>query len=224
MVKSGGKIEKKAKIVIDRRESIEYDKWLKEFGLNTSRKTLSIGDFVLSSRLVAERKTRQDFESSIIDGRLFEQAKRLTSAYPRTILIIEGPPPEEERISRPALLGAYSALISEYGISLFFCKNPKSTAELLSSMAKYEQISKKTPHRIRSRQKSLTLSQAQRALIESLPSCGPRLAHNLLRYFNTPLNIFKADEKALEKVPLLGKKKAKLIRKVLDSVYKWKEE
>jgi Fanconi anemia group M protein len=121
-------------------------------------------------------------------------------------------------------LGAYSSLISHNGLTIFFTKNPSSTCELLFALAKHEQLSKKNTPRIAAKQKALTLPQCQRLLIESLPSTGPKLAQNLLIHFGSPRNILSADAKELENVPLLGKKRAKLIKNVLDSVYPYEKQ
>jgi len=51
---------------------------------------LKIGDYVISERTIIERKTRDDFESSIIDGRMFDQAQKLKDTYERVIYIVEG--------------------------------------------------------------------------------------------------------------------------------------
>lgn len=215
-----------ALIVIDERESKEYDHLLSAAGCKTERKTLSIADFVLSERLAAERKSRADFEASIIDGRLFEQAARLIAAYPRVVLIVEGDRDDERsnRVSRSALLGAYSALVSDLGISLFFTKNPPATAELLAALARHDQLAKKVPMRVMAKPKSITLEQTQRALIEALPRVGPQMARRLLMHFGTPARIFSSSVKELQEVEGLGPKKAKLISKVLDNLWEPKEE
>ena len=50
------------------------------------------GDYVLSDRVVVERKTGPDLAASIKDRRLFEQIDRLAEAYDAVVLIIEGEP------------------------------------------------------------------------------------------------------------------------------------
>ena len=211
-----------ARIVIDMRESAEYDKLLIAAGCVCERQTLSVGDFVLSERLVAERKSRTDFENSIIDGRLFEQAVRLTGTYERVIIVVEGDS-HSERINRAALLGAYSALVSDLGISLFFTKHAAGTAELLAAMAKHEQVAKKTPLRVMAKPKTFSVEQYQRAIIEVLPGVGPQMAKTLLTHFGNPANVLSASEKALVEVRGMGDKRAKLIRRMLDSVWECKE-
>lgn len=213
--------EKKAKIIIDAREPPEYASFLQEFGILSEKKTLSIGDFILSSRTAAERKSRDDFEASIIDGRLFEQLFRLSASYERILLIVEGDA-LHSRLSRPALLGAYSCALCDFGASIFFTKNKRATAQLLSSIAKYEQISKKSPPRVHSRKKALTLQKTQQALIEALPNTGPAMAHALLSYFKTPAKVLGASKEELLLVPRMGEKKAQLIKNILESNYNCK--
>ncbi len=230
---------KQATIIIDERESREYDSLLTAAGCETLRQTLSIGDFILSEKLAAERKSRADFEASIIDGRLFEQAARLAATYARVVLIVEGERERESgegqspssaknlrtgRVGRSALLGAYSALVSDMGISLFFTKNPAATAELLAALARHDQLAKKVPLRVMAKQKSLTLEQSQRAMIEALPGIGPQMARRLLAHFGTPSRVFSSNVKELEEVQGLGPKKARQIRLVLDSTWEKQAE
>lgn len=210
-------------IAVDERENRRYDELLKKLGAQVKRQTLSIADFVLSSRLAAERKSREDFEASIIDGRLFEQARRLAETYERAVVVVEGSE-GAGRISRAALLGAYSSLVADFGLSLFFTRNEEGTAELLFALARHEQAGKKRQMRVMAKPKALTLSDSQKAVIEVLPGCGPKGAERLLSYFGSPINVLTSDEKKLQEVEGMGPKKAKLIRRVLDSVYECKRE
>jgi Fanconi anemia group M protein len=196
---------------------------LSDLGALVHRKALPVADFVLSGRTAAERKTRHDFEQSVFDGRLFDQAKRLTEAYERVVLIVEG---EEDagRMHRNALLGAYSSLITDYGISLFFTQDIDATAELLFAIAKHEQLAKKQPLRVYARRKALTLSDQQKGIIESLPNVGPKLASELLDYFGNVENVMTAPESELAQVGRLGEKRAKSLRKVVLALYDPKKD
>lgn len=211
------------RIMIDRRESVVYQEIFAELGASVDIKTLTTGDFILSDRVAAERKTRADFENSILDSRLFEQASRLKDTYQRSIMVIEGNS-DSARISRSALLGAYSSLIVEFGISLFFTKNPRSTCELLYSIARYEQISKKRAIQLKSKPKFTSLSQAQEVLVCSIPNMGPKKACLLLEHFGSPIRLFSADESELLKVPGIGKKQIDFLKSVLYSDYKSKNK
>jgi len=213
----------KIKIIIDQRESGFFDEYFTGHGALVKRQMLELGDFVCSSKLVIERKTRADFESSIIDGRLFSQLRGLTANYPAVVLVVEGTRKDApERLRKEAVLGAYATAVSDFGVSLIFTKDAESTAELVFSFAKHEQFARKHPLRIFAKRKTLTPSQTQRSVVEMLPTVGPKLARQLLLHFGSVEKIAHASEKELEQVPGLGKKRARIIKSLL--VYGYDEE
>jgi len=210
--------EKAVTIVIDQRESKEFDDALAKFGARIERKQLELGDFLCSERLVIERKTRSDFEASIVDGRLFNQLHNLVASYPRVVVLVEGET-TEGRISKEALLGAYAALVSDFGATVFFTRNSEKTAELVFALAKHEQVAKKTPMRVFAKRKTLTVSSNQRAIVEMLPMVGPKLAKALLNHFKNVENVMIASEEELKKVAGMGEKRGKAIRNIIIGEY-----
>lgn len=211
-------------IVLDERERSGINGLLSSMGAIVEVRTLEIGDFLTSERTCIERKTRSDFESSILDGRLFSQLSHMRQNYECAIIIVEGDSPKESRISRAALLGAYSAIMADYGCSLFFTRTLEATAELVFSIAKHEQLARKSPLRVYAKKKALTSAQMQRAVVESLPGVGPTLAKSLLKYFYTIENLATAPEAELAQVEKMGEKKAKEIRRLLTKLYKEEED
>ena len=216
-------VHTKVKIIVDVRESVLFDELFDEYGAVVKRQQLQVGDFLCSENLVVERKTRDDFESSIIDGRLFRQLENLLHNFKRPVLVVEGES-DSERIRREALLGAYTTVISDYGVPIFFTRDKEGTAELVFSFAKHEQFSKRQPMRLAAKRKTLTASQQQRSVIEMLPMIGPKIAKNLLNQFGTIQNIMNASEKELQATPGVGKKMAKLIRALVIYEYKDNED
>ena len=212
------------RIIVDNREPDEVCDSLEALGAEIELRQLELGDYQLSDRLVVERKTRQDFESSIIDGRLFSQVSGLAAAVPRVVLIVEGSPDSDSRLSRAALLGAYSSLISDFGCALFFTRSPSATAEMLFALACHEQLGKKQLLSVYAKRKAIGLPAQQRAIVEALPGVGPTLARQLLEYFDTVENIMTAPESELKEVGKIGEKKAKQLRQLLSSRYKGKED
>jgi len=218
-----GPESEKVRIVVDHREDEYFDEYLTSMGAVVKRQMLPLGDFLCSSRLIVERKTRADFESSIVDGRLFSQLQQLVENYQRVVVIVEGKREESpERIRKEAVLGAYASIMSDFGASLIFTKDMPSTAEMVFALGKHEQLAKKQPMRIFAKRKTLTPSQTQRSIVEMLPMVGPKMARKLLLHFGNVENIMKASQKELEAVPGLGKKRARIIRSLL--VYTYKEE
>lgn len=210
---------KKPKIMVDGREPDTVCDSLEALGADIEIRQLEIGDYILSDRLVVERKTRADFEASVVDGRLFAQVLDLCAALPRVVVIVEGDAPDENRLSRGALLGAYSALISDFGCVLFFTRSPSATAEMLYALAQHEQVAKSRAIPVYAKRKARSVADRQRAVVEALPNVGPMLAEALLKYFDTVENVMSAPESELREVDKIGEKKAAELRKLLSTRY-----
>jgi Fanconi anemia group M protein len=208
-------------IAVDHREDERFDSLLKSLGADIDRRVLDVGDFICSARLVVERKTRTDFESSIVDGRLFSQLPNLVSNYGRTVIVVEGTS-DGGRLSRSAILGAYASIIADFGASLVFTRDMEGTAELVFNLAKHEQIAKKQPMRIYAKKRTFTPSQTSRAIVEMLPMIGPKLAKSLLIHFGSIEALAHATEREIAEAAGVGKKRAKIIKQVL--CYPYKEE
>ena len=210
-------------IVIDARESDNFIRLLSGIGATVEKKTLDLGDFLCSDKTVVERKTREDFENSILDRRLFSQLHNLGSVYPHVIIIVEG---EESfcRINRAALLGAYASVVSDFGAGLVFTRNSEGTAELVHAIAKHEQKDRKSEISFFPKRKTFTISQTQRAVLEPFPMFGPKSSKRLLEHFGNLENVMLASEKELSEVEGIGEKRAKILRRVLESGYKKDED
>jgi Fanconi anemia group M protein len=185
-------------------------------------KALDIGDYVLSKDVCVERKTVEDFLSSMIDGRLFSQIINLRQNYQKPLIILEGNMHELftlRNIHRNSIIGALSSIALDYQVPIINVHDSRETAEYLYNIAKREQKGRDKEVSIRVGRKGLTLSEQQRFIVEGLPLVGPLLAKSLLEKFGSIKAIVDADEKQLQEVENLGKKKAKLIQKVLREKY-----
>lgn len=213
----------RVRIAVDHREDERFDELLRSLGADVERRVLSVGDFLCSSRLAVERKTRADFEQSVIDGRLFSQLPNLVSNYERVVILVEGAE-EEGRLSRASILGAYASIVSDYGASLIFSRDMEETAELVFAFAKHERLAKGHPMRIYAKRRTLTPSQTARSIVESLPMIGPKTAKALLSHFGSVEALLQASERELADVHGVGKKRAKMMRAVLSYAYKEGED
>ncbi|MFH1256485.1 MAG: DEAD/DEAH box helicase [Candidatus Diapherotrites archaeon] len=184
---------------------------------------LEVGDFVLSDDIVVERKTIDDFLSSLLDGRLFQQLVKMAENYSAPLVLVEGKREEMfslRNVHRNAIIGALTSIACNYRIPVLFTDNAEETAEYLFLTAKREQLGKGKGIRLRLGRKGLTLAEQQQFLIEGLPSVGPTLAKNLLKQFGSVKKLFNASEERLQKAEGIGEKKAKEIRKLLESEFK----
>ncbi|MBI2144563.1 hypothetical protein HYU17_05460 [Candidatus Woesearchaeota archaeon] len=186
-------------------------------------KALPIGDFLCSSRVAVEVKRAGDFVNSIIDGRLLLQLKELKENFERPVLLIEGSEEKDiysiRNVHPNAIRGMLATIAVSYGIPIIYSKNPKDTAGLLVAIAKRERGAKH-PQPSMHPQKPATLAQQQEYIIASLPGIEAKLAKSLLQKFGSAAEIINATEEQLQKVELIGPKKAAEIRKVLDSEYR----
>ncbi|MBI4438310.1 DEAD/DEAH box helicase [Candidatus Woesearchaeota archaeon] len=181
---------------------------------------LEAADYIVSSRVGVEVKKVSDFVDSIIDGRLLAQARELRKCFERPLLIIEG---EESLFSQRnvhpnAVRGMLATLAVSYGIPLLNSRSSLDTAALVLAVARKEQeggVNSYTPHK----GKPASVSQQQEYIVSSFPSIGKSLAKPLLRRFRTVRNIVNASEQELREVDLIGEKKARDIRGVIDAEY-----
>jgi len=182
---------------------------------------LSIGDFLLSSRVIVEYKTVQDFVDSIIDGRLLTQLKQLKQ-YERPLIIVEGNEDiySVRRIHPNAIRGMIATITVSYGIPIIQTKTSRDTAEYLIAIAKREQEEGKSEVQYHYG-KPLSVKEQQEYFISALPNIGMGGARPLLKHFKSVKNIVNASEDDLKKVDLIGPKKSKSIKDIFDK--EWEE-
>jgi len=215
--------EREVHVFVDYREKASgIIKELLELGVKVNMQKLDVGDYVVSNRCGIEIKKVPDFVDSIIDGRLLQQIRDLKNNFERPLLIIEG---EEDiysmrNIHANAIRGMLSTIAISYGIPLLQTKNFKETARLIEIIAKREQEETTPYFNPHGEKKPLTLKEQQEYIISAFPNIGITLAKPLLQKFKTIKNFCNASEQELKEVDLIGPKKAKAIKDILDIEYK----
>jgi len=203
--------------VDDRELKSEAAKTLFLMGASLKPQRLEVSDFILSPRVAVERKTAADFESSVMDGRLFEQVKNLLENVEHPLLCVVGK--EFPRLGEKPMRGVLISLVVDFGLPVLFFDDEKQLGQFLYSVAEREQIKEHKEQKLRFGKKGFTLSQKQQFIVESLPMIGPNAAKKLLEHFGSVEAIFKADEKSLQEVDLIGKEKAREIRNIISTLY-----
>lgn len=206
----------KTVIIADYREKEIID-FIKKIGVVVNEKSLEIGDFIVSDNVAIEKKTHSDFISSIIDGRLFEQARLLKENFNKPIIIVEGY--SDRQINENALKAAIASLLIDFNVSLLNTKNPSDTAKTIYWIAKKEQQENKRGISFKVGKKPKEIKELQEKIVSSLPGISTIISKRLLEHFGTIENIFLSDEMKLQKVKGIGKKLAKKIRKILTEKY-----
>jgi ERCC4-related helicase/ERCC4-type nuclease len=124
-------------ITIDHREANStLPAMLKLHGHQISMEHLTVGDIRISDRILIERKSARDLVDSLIDGRLIHQARRLCSAAPRPLIIVESN--ETQRVHPNAVHGAMAWITLDLGLPVVMTGSPEQTARFVSIAAKRE--------------------------------------------------------------------------------------
>lgn len=212
----------KIKIFADHREKgSSIIKELIELDADLKLDTLPNADYVLSSRVGVEYKTVEDFVESIIDGRLLEQIKNLKNNFERPLIIIEGVEDiySVRNVHANAIRGMLAAITVSYGIPILSTRNFKDTAMMLNIIAKREQEESGRDFSMHPQKRAFSIKEQQEYIISSLPGVGSALAKPMLKHFKSVRNIINAEQKELENVDGIGKKKAERIRDIVDRDY-----
>jgi len=200
---------------------------LKARGIKVEERILDFGDYIIDNTII-ERKTIDDFISSMMNKRLMKQILKLKEApFENKILIVEGY--EEKslydrgKLNNNAIRGMLLSIVLDHKISLIFTENMEDTISYLEVL--YKRIGKK-PRKISllSKPKFSNIFEQQEFILESFPGIGKALAIEILKKFKTIKNFVNASEFDLKRIKKLGEKKAKKIKQIIETEYKSREE
>jgi DNA excision repair protein ERCC-4 len=199
--------------------------------------TLPIGDYLLildSEAIIVERKTVNDFLSSIKSNRIWDQLLRMMSAekvlgyqVKRRILLIQGNfedyfenvdygSEHDVLVHWSQLMGAFLEIIYVYNTPIIHAESEIAFKAFFRILFKRESsgMNDKLPNakwQIRPVKADLPVIDRKKYILDALPYIGDRLADNLLLHFKTISGVACASVEELQKVPKIGKKKAELI-------------
>ena len=192
---------------------------LTEMEIEVKVQSMAVADYQVSDEVAIERKTAKDFVDSIIDKRLFKQARELSEEFKRPLMILEGDDLYSGMLNANAIRGSLASIAIDFGISIIPTRNAQDTAAMIKRIAVREQTGERSPIQIRTDKKPVSLMEQQLFIVESLPNIGPVNAKNLLQHFGSVVKVLNASESELQEVEGIGKKTAENIRKVVDSKY-----
>ncbi len=214
------KEEKLPLVYADSREgNSKVIRYLSQMEMDVKIHSMAVADYQVSDEVAIERKTAKDFVSSMIDKRLFKQARELSEEFKRPLMILEGDDLYSGMVNPNAIRGTIASIALDFGISIIPTRDAQDTAAMIKRIAIREQSGEKANIQIRTDKKPISLWEQQLFIVESLPSIGPVNAKNLLEYFGSVSNVFNASESELMEVEGIGKITAQNIRKVIESKY-----
>lgn len=204
---------------------------------------LPIGDYVAISdygAVIIERKTINDFLSSVRSNRLWDQLLRMMKAeevlgYPvkRRILLVHGNFEDyltaidfgSERdllVHWSQLMGAYLEIVYVYNTPIVHVESDTAFKAFMKILIKRESsgLNDKLPDAKwykKPARADLPIKDRKKYVLSSLPYIGDRLAENLLVHFKTISRVACASVEELQEVPKIGRRKAQLVYEIFHS-------
>ena len=171
-------------------------------------KHLKIGDYLIGKTII-ERKTVQDFISSMLNKRLIQQLRQMKK-YKQQLLIIEGIDEQElyrkdTKMNPNSIRGFILSIITNHQIPIIFTQNYEDTSQYIITLAK-QQLKKPTELTFHSRIPK-TIQEQKQYILEAFPNIGPVKAKKLLKKFKTLAATLNAEEKEL--IEILKKQSTK---------------
>ncbi|MEK6843030.1 MAG: ERCC4 domain-containing protein [Candidatus Micrarchaeota archaeon] len=214
---SDGKKQEGLEIILDDRElRSNVARLLFSRGIRLLPKRLEVSDFIINEQIAIERKSANDFESSIMDGRLFEQCKNMAANFSNPLLCIIGR--EFTHLHKKAIIGAKISIATDYKIPVFEFESDEEFADFIAILLVQKERGKKDM-RLRFEKKPVGKDDSLQMVLEGMQMIGPVHAKNILRKFKTLQKVFSASENALQKVDGVGETRARQIRKIATARY-----
>jgi ERCC4-type nuclease len=202
-------------VLYDHRETTSgVPEALGRLGVPVEPRQLPVGDYVLSDRLVVERKTGTDLAASIKDRRLFEQVERLTDAYAAVVLVVEGEP---AHISEASWMGALARVLVA-GVAIIGTDDADRTARWLLRLYRLEGKGPSAARGLpRRRRPTEDLERVAHDVLGCVPGVSAVGARRLLAHFGSLAAVFAADEAARRAVRGFGPVRAAALAELFEA-------
>jgi Fanconi anemia group M protein len=211
----------KPRVIADNREknSLVISE-LAELGVEVEIKHLVLADYLISNEIAIERKTINDFVSSMLNKRLLEQVRDLKNNYKFPLLIVEREdhhslykPTGHPQIHENAVRGMMLTVTTDFGVPTIITDDYKDTAEYILLLAK-RQLKPQQAISLVVKRHAYSMKEQQQIIIESFPGIGPKTAKDILKHFKSIKNFANASIDELKETRL--GKKAEIIKKILE--------
>jgi len=184
-------------------------------GLDVQLTDLPVGDYVLGPRLAVERKGPNDVGASIRDGRIFDQAVRLQSAFAQAVLMLEGEP---QGIAEDAWRGAVCRLVED-GFTVLHSLDTEDSAAWIVRLAKRARRAGPTTRTDGPRRALRHPSAQAEAMLSVVPGVSTAMARSLLASYGSLAAVAAAAPEGLRRHPGIGRVLAARLAEALHGGY-----
>ena len=184
-------------------------------GIEIEMADLPVGDYVLGHSLAVERKGPADLGASIRDGRLFDQAVRLQSAFPQAVLLVEGEP---HGMTEDAWRGAVCRLVED-GFTVLHSLDAEDSAAWIVRLAKRARRAAPTVRAEGPRRSPRHPSAQAEVMLSVVPGISSTMARSLLAAYGSLEAVAAAAPAALRSHPGIGRVRAARLAEALNGAY-----
>jgi DNA excision repair protein ERCC-4 len=184
-------------------------------GLDVQLTDLPVGDYVLGPGLAVERKGPNDLGASIRDGRIFDQAVRLQSAFAQAVLMLEGEP---RGIAQDAWRGAVCRLVED-GFTVLHSLDAEDSAAWIIRLAKRARRAGPTARTDGPRRAPRHPSAQAEAMLSVVPGISITMARSLLAAYGSLAAVAEAAPEGLRRHPGIGRVRAARLAEALHGEY-----
>ncbi|HWJ08121.1 MAG TPA: ERCC4 domain-containing protein, partial [Nocardioides sp.] len=188
---------------------------LVEAGLDVVLTDLPVGDYVLGAGLAIERKGPHDLGASVRDGRIFDQAVRLQSAFAQAVLLLEGEP---RGIAEDAWRGAVCRLVED-GFTVLHSLDAEDSAAWVVRLAKRARRPGPTSPTYGPRRAPRHPSAQAEAMLSVVPGISTTMARSLLATYGSLAAVAAAAPEGLRRHPGIGPVRANRLAEALHAGY-----
>ena len=216
-----------SRVVADERERASgVPEELSKMNVRVYFSRLPVADYVLNPELAVERKSVRDLVASVYDSRIFYQAAKLSAAYAKPFLLVEGDSKEVEGLTRnlKSFYGAIANVTLAYGLRVLYTANAKETATAIAELLAHARAKPLTRMPSELPPKSKSVHQQQLYLVSSMPGIGRKLAEKLLSKYGTPRRVMSLTAGELAMTQGVGWKKAERIKEMMDATFTRRQE
>lgn len=206
-------------IKIDSREPGKFQKQCLQHYPNATVEYMDVGDLVCGN-VVIERKTIKDFAHSVMNGRVFNQAKNMVNNYGnKSWVFVVGTPdklryhPHYKRFTTKNFRGAVGSLEADIGVHVKVFKNHSGFfkyANVIFEKGNREPKDLGQVKRIAPKSADIYVS-----MLSCLPGIGIKKAENILENFKYN-ELFEASVEDLCTIKGVGKAQANTVKKFLN--------
>jgi len=178
-----------------------------------SVESLPVADYAYGE-IGVEWKEAGDFLNSISDGRLFGQAKGLSSNFSTPIIIIIGNVYKsicKTKFHWRSYLGAKASLVRSFGISTIDCYDHEEAVDFLRILFEQEKKGGSGEKRPIINPRTFSLVDRRLSALSCIEGISMKKAEKLLDEFGSLLSIAEKDEWELRHIEGIGEKLAKNI-------------